>query len=325
MIVKKQIKFVIMITLAVTMVLFLVGMLGQTSVIAEQEDNTNYSKKQFESIVKFLEQKNTEDVPNYEILGLKSAQDVYKLEQIIWSDDEKGVEVIDKIKFEDEQLTGTLDLSDVPTVAQIDIKDTKISELILGQNANLQKLTLSDSEITTLDLTKCAMVEQVNVSQNYLQNVEVSKINSIKLIDVSGNLLNFKTISSLEEQVSGEVFYQNQKDLFVIAHSELNSVFADKKIDFSYYGADQFLWYDEQGNKIFPQVSEKGDEFTFGEQDLDKKVYCVMSSSNYPELELRTELITIIPKDYSLLIMFIVFALLVAMLMFVIKFFRVKK
>lgn len=284
-----------------------------------QTDTSEYSKKQLESITKFLGYKNDEGVANYELLGMTTASDMENLDGITWSDN--SIKVIEKINIEDKNLVGNLDLSDVPTVLEIDVSGNKISGIEIGENLLLDRLDIKNNEITTLDISKCSKLKKVDLSENYLQNIEMDYDNVIETIDVSDNLLNFNTIP--KEYINGEIAYENQKEVFVIAHSQVGSLFADKKVDFSYYGADKYNWYDEQDNEIFP-LEENG-KFIFTKDYIGKNVYCVMSSEQYDGLTLKTELISIIAKDYSLLIMSSVFLVLVGMLIFVIKYFKKKK
>ncbi len=275
----------------------------------------SYDSKQVASLTKFLDSKDSNDTPNYQKLGLTAGYNISDISDVIWDND--SIKQIIEINFENKQLTGELDLTNTPSVQTIDISNNQISKLSLTKESAVTMMDLSNNELTSIDLSGCTKLVTANLSSNYIQSVILPSECYIDLLDVRDNLLNFNTIPS-----GGNIKklkYSNQKDTFVIAHSQVNGIYADKKADFSFYGADSYSWFDNIGNPVSPKVD--GSIMLFSKDFLEKRLYCVMTSKRYPDLTLRTEQIVILQKDYSLLILLTVFILLGAALWFVVKFY----
>ena len=111
--------------------------------------------------------------------------------------------------------TTYLDLSQCPTITELDCNQNKIASLEISKNSNLRILSCNINALKSLDISKCINLEELYCSDNLLTSLDVSKNPKLsKLVCSSIGLTNnHNKLSSLDVSNCTNLVYLNCSDL----------------------------------------------------------------------------------------------------------------
>lgn len=134
------------------------------------------------------------------------------------------------LDFSNNQLTGTLDLSQWANLSKIDISGCKVEKLLLPNSSVLyqvlcddnllteldiagrtgvDELSVNGNKLTTLDLTGMTKLTEVHASNNLLTSVKLDGCTSLEDLSLDGNKLENVDLSGLAK-LEGVYLYNNQ-------------------------------------------------------------------------------------------------------------------
>ena len=133
------------------------------------------------------------EVPSgYGISNLDGIENLISLENLIVSDigltslDLSNNPTLKQLDCSNNQLT-SLDLSNNPFLEQLDCSNNQLTSLDLSNNPFLEQLDCSNNQLTSLDLNNNLGLHQLDCSNNLLTNLDLSNNQYLTYIDVSNN------------------------------------------------------------------------------------------------------------------------------------------
>ena len=211
----------------------------------------------------------------------------------------------------------SLDVSNYSNLSQLHCGDNNLRSLDVSNNSKLTTLFCQANKISSLELSAQTELTELNCSNNNLTSLDISSSSKLSYFNCSNNALKISTITLNDEATYGEMtdaylsWNDDIQDVESYEYTRLvevdfsgqrkvaipDLVQAGQAIDLSSeienLGVETvFVWYDEEGNEVYP-VSSDGGVFTFGENEVGKVLYCVMTNerlldrkhSDWPEVE----------------------------------------
>ncbi len=269
-------------------------------VFAQTRSSEDYNEVQLAALVKFfqfeivLEDEQTE-MKNYEYAGLElDLNSPWTYPGVTWNDTVPySVLSIDFSGYE--KLSGKLDASSMNKIRTIDVSDTEIEWVVLGDNAELTDIDTSGAPVLSLDLTKALTVRNVDCSDCAIQQIFLPE-HTLESLRCENNYLTFATLP--DKSAAKEFTYAPQKDAFFIVTGDIGAIQIGQKADMSSYGADSITWYNSEGELLTGAAITKEQIYEFEGVQPGDQIYAVMTNADYPELTLKTGSITVTGKTY---------------------------
>ena len=179
-----------------------------------------------------------------------------------------------------------IDLSNNKSVGWLHANGNEIETINLDGMSKLSELNLSDNMISEIDLSDCSSLYTFACENNKLKTIDLNGLRNLKIVYLYGNEFRFSTLP--EPTASWMQYtYGNQSPVEV----ELTS---DGKIDLSSEKdvsgtATSYKWFTVSGTELIENedvVVEDG--ITTFLKGFGEDIYCVMTNSVFPNLELRT-------------------------------------
>ena len=203
----------------------------------------------------------------------------------------------------------SIDLGKMPALQAATLGDNAITSASFN-NPSLWGLDLSMNRLENIDLKGLPALSQLVVSTNQLSTIDLSPVAStLHAVVLSGNKFRFSTLPRKADlPVIGNVFYYGSQDAVPVRIS------ADNKVDLSAEAmvgetATVYTWYygdvtvdpetlEVSGEALDqtssdPEVTVENGVSTFHVTDFDKPLTCVMTNTEYPNLVLYTEPLTV--------------------------------
>ena len=102
-----------------------------------------------------------------------------------------------------------LDLSDRPSLSEVDIYTCPLQFLDLANSGSLRKLFCTDCNLTVLDLTSNVLLRDLNCSGNQIASLDVSSLPELYSFDCSDNNLTVLDLYANRKLVNSVVCYNN--------------------------------------------------------------------------------------------------------------------
>ncbi len=107
-----------------------------------------------------------------------------------WTRDENGIRRIERLRFNNQNMTGDVDLQGLTCLRSLEIANNRITGLNINGLTLLDDLQANDNKLTTVDLSSCELLLSINISNNPLDSFDLSHQNALKTLHVGGCGLN---------------------------------------------------------------------------------------------------------------------------------------
>jgi len=157
--------------------------------------------------ISYTNLKNVDLSHNGEMLWLEAYSDGY-------GDEDEGISMLESI-----------DVSNMPKLQYLDIKNNDISTINLSNNTNLYYLNVSNNNLPTLDVTGNTLLENLSAQGNLLTSLDLSKCQNLKSLSVGDNKLTQLDVAANKNLT--EIFFENNDihNIDLSANSELKTIY----------------------------------------------------------------------------------------------------
>jgi len=205
---------------------------------------------------------------------------------IVW-DDNTPRQIID-IKLDFKDLDGDLNISDCNKLVNIDFASNYLNSINISGCNQLYEISCRDGDIKNLHISNCYKLTYTSCDNNELYNIDISDCPSLRGLSIRDNYFSFSELYKLKKY--GLSNYTAQHKLYKKRDHYINTI-----IDFSSeenIGSTKtvFRWYKD--NELID--NEHNSSLTPTEFGV---YYCKMTNTEFPNLELTTNDITIIETN----------------------------
>ncbi len=280
--------------------LFLIYTTVSPAFAQEVLSSENYNEIQLSALVSFfqyeivLEDEQT-TLQNYEYAELElDLSSPWTYPGVVWNDTVPySVLSIDFSAYE--KLSGKLDITSMNKIQTVDVSNTEIDWVIVGENTELTGINTSGAPVLSLDLSKCISLQTVNCTDSAIQQLKLPQ-QTLQALYCDNNYLTYATLPAIDS--AKDYRYAPQKDAFFIAAGDIGSITVGQKADMSSYGATTIEWYTADGKPLEGVTLVKEQTYAFEGINAEDQIYAVMTNEAYPQLILRTGLITVASKTH---------------------------
>ena len=188
------------------------------------------------------------------------------------------------------QLT-SIDVSHNPALTVLDCSSNQLTSIDVSHNPDLLKLSCKYNQLTSLDLSNNAKLSELTCFNNQLTSLDLSNNAKLSELICSNNNISLTDIAKIDMESIRNNFTNDEvpgKCIYVPQYFQLpETVSAGEKIDLSSINCVkgtpcEFRWIDESRNEILPATAEGG-VFTFSENDVGKRIFCLITNQALPE------------------------------------------
>ncbi|NLU38996.1 MAG: hypothetical protein GXX78_08920, partial [Bacteroidales bacterium] len=184
-----------------------------------------------------------------------------------------------------------LNLSGNTGITNLDCHSNLLGSLNISTLASLETLNCSNNQLNNIDLSNSSKYTNLNVSNNNLQSIDISGVTYGSTVDVSGNYFHLTSLPDLLIRYS--LTYAPQKEYsadctngVVDLGSQLISGWNNRYT--------VYKWYQSNGTPLVLGTDYlSSDGIFYFLNNAGGQVYCEMTNTAYPDLTLKTVLITI--------------------------------
>ncbi|HHT47743.1 MAG TPA: hypothetical protein GXZ98_00400, partial [Firmicutes bacterium] len=184
----------------------------------------------------------------------------------------------------------SLDVSNCSSLMTLQCNDNNLISLNVKNNKSLQALSCQNNQLKSLDLSGCTALTALTCFSNQLISLDVSDCRNLKNLSCFYNQLSFSNLPVSLPVSEGTYTYSPQNPIpldvgeKILPNMEID-LSAEAVIDGMRTGFD---WYDQDGLLSPAPTPLRDGVFAFGPDFVGRTLYCIMTSTKFPGLELST-------------------------------------
>lgn len=186
-----------------------------------------------------------------------------------------GKNVLANINLSDNLLTELI-LNDAPTIVDLNLADNMLQAISLERFSNLKSLNISSNALSEIDLSDCEKLEALDISFNSFETITIPETCPINRLNIAGNKLYFSALPL--PGTYSEYTYAPQAEILLPEKAPVADLRA-----LEYEGKTVYTWYHADGTPASDNdvISNNGSfRFSSGDAGL---FYCTMSNSIFPD------------------------------------------
>jgi len=195
-------------------------------------------------------------------------------------------------------LLGSLDISKNIGLIELYCSTNRLSAIDLSNNKSLKKIECYYNLLTYLDVKNNTALTEIDCSNNKLSSLDIFLNSALTSIKCSTN--NFSFTSLPIKQVGWTTYiYSPQSSLTLVKTLYALNEEVDLSSQLTANGnTSSYVWKTASGITLIKDVdyNENNGKFVFIKRPLEN-IYCEMRNATFPDLTLRSEIISVAPFD----------------------------